>query len=98
MTYSRKEFLRLGIVGGAGLFLPFGLSGCGCSSGGGNNSCQGSAGVLLESAIKLPEPFKVPLPAPPVLRPVRSDASTDYYETIQKVGQARILPELKTEV
>ena len=98
MRFSRKEFLRLGIVGGAGLFLPFGVAGCGCSSGGGNNSCQGSAGALLESATKLPEPFKMPLPVPPVLEPVRSDTSADYYEIIQKVGRAEILPGLKTEV
>jgi spore coat protein A, manganese oxidase len=98
MTFSRKEFLRRGLVGGAGLLLPFGLTGCGCSSGGGNNSCQGSAGVMLESAAELPEPFTVPLPVPPVLDPVRSDATSDYYEITQKVGRAEILPGLKTEL
>ena len=98
MTFSRKEFLRLGLVGGAGLLLPFGLAGCGCSSGGGNNSCQGSAGVMLESAAELPEPFTAPLPVPPVLDPVRSDATSDYYEITQKVGRAEILPGLKTEL
>ncbi len=72
MTFSRKEFLRLGLVGEAGLLLPSGLAGCVCSGGGGNNSCQGSAGVMLESAAELPEL--------PVLDPVRSDATSDYYE------------------
>jgi spore coat protein A len=79
------------------LFLPFGISGCGGLAAG-NNSAQGSAGTLLESAARLPEPFSVPLPVPPVLEPARSDASADYYEITQKVGQAEILPGLKTEV
>ena len=76
--------------------LPFSVSSCGLTAG--NNSTESSAGVLLESAAKLPEPFKVPLPVPPILEPVRSDAATDYYEITQKVGQAGILPGLKTEV
>jgi FtsP/CotA-like multicopper oxidase with cupredoxin domain len=40
----------------------------------------------------------VPWPVPPVLEPVRSDTHADYYEITQKVGQAEILPGLKTEV
>ena len=97
MKFSRKEFLRLGLASGAGLLLPFGASGCGGLLAG-NNSAEGSAGTLLRSAAKLPEPFNVPLPVPPVLEPVRSDASADYYEITQKVSQAEILPGLKTEV
>jgi spore coat protein A len=97
MKLSRKAFLRLGLASGAGLFLPFGVSGCGGLLAG-NNSAEGSAGTLLNSAARLPEPFGVPLPVPPVLEPVRSDASADYYEITQKVGQAGILPGLQTEV
>jgi spore coat protein A, manganese oxidase len=40
----------------------------------------------------------MPLPIPPVLKPVRSDAGTDYYEITQKAGKAEILPGLETEV
>ena len=97
MKISREEFLRLGLVGGAGMFLPFGVWGCGGLTAG-NNSAEGSAGTLLESTARLPEPFGVPLPVPPVLEPVRSDASTDYYEITQKMGRAEILPGRKTEV
>ncbi len=96
MRFSRKEFLRLGLVGGAGLFLPLGASGCGLIAG--NDSAQGSAGAVLRSEVPLPEPFTVPLPLPPVLKPSRSDSTTDYYEITQRVGQAEILPDLKTEV
>ena len=97
MGLSRKEFLRLGLVGGAGLFLPLGVSGCGGLTAG-NDSAEGSAGALIVSAAALPEPFTVPLPIPPVLEPARSDATSDYYEITQKVGRAEILPGLMTEV
>jgi spore coat protein A len=91
MGISRKRFLKLGLAGGVALTLPFGVSAC---SGSGN----GSTGTLLPSKAKLPEPFRVPLPVPPVLEPVRSDAGVDYYEMVQKVGKAEILPGLQTEV
>jgi spore coat protein A len=86
---SRGEFLRLGLAGGTMLALPFGASGC---------SGEGSTGTLLPSKAKLPEPFKVPLPVPPVLEPVRTDAGTDYYEMTQKAGRVEILPGIQTEV
>ncbi len=97
MGLSRKEFLRLGLAGGAGLLLPLGVSGCGGLTAG-NNSAEGSAGAVLESAARLPRPFTVPLPMPSVLEPKRSDATGDYHEITQRVGQAEILPGLKTEV
>jgi spore coat protein A len=97
MKFSRSEFLRLGVAGSAGLFLPLGAFGCrGLTAG--NNSAEGSAGTLLRSAARLPEPFTVPLPVPPVLEPARSDANADHYEITQKVGRAEVLPGLKTEV
>jgi spore coat protein A, manganese oxidase len=88
---SRGEFLRLGLAGGAMLALPFGTSGC-------SGSGEGSTGTLLQSKAKLPEPFGVSLPIPPVLEPVRSDANADYYEITQKAGKMEILPGKKTEV
>ncbi len=95
MRLSRKDFLRLGVAAGAGLVLPS----CGViTSGGANISSQGSAGAVLKSAIRLPEPFRAPLPVPPMLQPVRRDATTDYYEITQQVGQSDILPGPKTEI
>ena len=61
-------------------------------------SGEGSTGTLLPSKAKLPEPFEVPLPVPPVLEPVRTDAGADYYEMTQKAGRVEILPGLQTEV
>ncbi|WP_414620484.1 multicopper oxidase family protein [Calothrix sp. CCY 0018] len=45
-----------------------------------------------------PEPFTVNLPIPPVLQPVRSDETTDYYEIVIKRNQIEILPGLFTEI
>jgi spore coat protein A len=91
MEISRLEFLRLGLVAGIGVALPFGAASC---SGPG----EGSTGTLLPSKAKPPRPFGVPLPVPPVLEPVRTDAGADYYEIIQKAGKVEILPGLETEV
>jgi FtsP/CotA-like multicopper oxidase with cupredoxin domain len=44
------------------------------------------------------EPFSVPLPIPPVLSPVYSDRSTDYYELSVRPGVAEILPGVQTDV
>jgi spore coat protein A, manganese oxidase len=89
MKISRREFLLLGLAGGVVLALPFGASAC---------SDEGSTGTLLPSRAKLPGPFEVPLPVPPVLEPVRTVAGIDFYEMTQRVGRIEILPELQTEV
>jgi spore coat protein A len=88
---SRKEFLKLGLAGGVALALPFGAAAC-------SPSGEGSTGTLLPSRTKLPEPFAVPLPVPPVLEPVRTNATADHYEVVQKAARQEILPGLKTEV
>lgn len=89
MKVSRKRFLRVGLAGGVALALPFGA----CSSPG-----DDSTGNLLPSEARLPGPFRVPLPVPPVLEPTRSDANADYYEITQRAAHAEILPGLKTEL
>lgn len=95
---SRRTALKVG--GGAviGVALTNFLTACSIDSGGGNNSAQGSAGVLLRSEAPLPEAFTARLPIPPVLAPVHQDGTTDYYEVTQKIGQASILAGLTTEV
>jgi spore coat protein A len=42
------------------------------------------AGGAVPGTVTLPRPFTIPLPVPPVLRPARSDATTDYYEVAKK--------------
>jgi spore coat protein A len=91
MKISRREFLKLGLMGGSALVMPFGAPACSSFS-------DDLTGNLLPSKARLPEPFRVPLPVPPVLEPTGSDAHAEYYEVTQKVGRAEILPGLKTEV
>ncbi|SEH02625.1 spore coat protein A [Nonomuraea solani] len=100
---SRRELLR---AGAAALVLPAaacsggdggGTGGTG-GTGGANTSEEGSAGALLASEAPLPDPFTVALPIPPVLKPVRGDGGTDYYEITQKAAKVEILPGLRTEI
>jgi spore coat protein A len=95
---SRRGLLRLGGAAVTGTALSHLLTGCGDGGGGANTSSAGSAGTVLASETSLPEAFRVPLPIPPVLKPVRSDATADYYSIRQKVGRAAILPGRTTEI
>ncbi|TDW89077.1 multicopper oxidase family protein [Kribbella sp. VKM Ac-2566] len=81
---------RRGFIGVAGATLA--LSGCG------QEAKPAQAGELLRSKAKLPTPFQVPLPIPPVKKPTRSDAKADYYRVVQQKASLEILPGLKTEV
>ncbi len=88
MKITRKKFLKLGLMGGAGLALPLGTLSIPASR------------IGVAASVRSPgvEPFAVPLPVPPVLKPVRTDGAADYYEITQKVGRQEILPGLETEV
>src|SRR5215212_8099279 len=88
MKISRRRFLKMGLMGGAGLALPLGTLSIPLSR------------LAASSTLRSPsvEPFEVPLPIPPILKPVRTDADTDYYEITQKAGKQEILPGLKTEI
>src|SRR5215212_6060299 len=91
MAFTRKEFLKLGLVGGAGLALSSSAS----SAWGRAN---GTTGNLLRSKAQLPKPFMIPLYVSPVLEPVRTNDGIDYYEVTQEIGKTEILPGLETEV
>jgi spore coat protein A len=93
MTLTRKEFLKLGLVGGGGLALSSSAS---ASSAWGREG--GTTGNLLRSKAQLPKPFTIPLFVSPVLEPDRTDDGIDFYEMTTKVGRAEILPGLETEV
>ena len=71
------------------LYLGFGLS-------------AASAATLLLSKGEVPglqtQRFQRPLPVPPALTPVRTDATTDYYEITQKEADVEILPGLRTRI
>jgi spore coat protein A len=87
-TITRRQALKWGITGAAGLAIPVGV-------------LQFPLTHIREiESVTSPsfQAFSVPLPIPPVLAPVRSDKDADYYEIVQKPGIARILPGLSTPI
>ena len=84
MRLSRRELLRLAGAGAC-------LSGPGCMA-------PRPEMKVLRSHAPLPAPFSVPLPIPPIARPVKSDASADFYEIEVRPATARILPGLDTAI
>jgi FtsP/CotA-like multicopper oxidase with cupredoxin domain len=85
---SRRGFL--GVLGGSALgaasFGPLLVS------------RPGQTGQLLRSRAPLPKPFTVPLPVPPVAKPVRADATGDVYRIVQREVDLEILPGLRTKM
>lgn len=80
---KRRSFL--GLVGGVAA-----LAGCGVT---------GQTGEQLTSALRLPAPFRVPLPVPPVARPVGTDPSgADLYQVTQRMALAELLPGVRTPI
>ncbi|GAB3284994.1 multicopper oxidase family protein [Kineosporia babensis] len=97
MLPARRDLFRLAL---AAPIVPLVAAGCGgrAVENSANTSMEGSAGRLLPSQAPLPKPFQRALPLPPVLKPVRTDADTDYYEITQKAATAQILDDLPTEI
>jgi len=87
---TRRAFIGAGLVGGIamGVGIPL-VQGLGGST---------STGNLLPSGRPLPRPFTLPFRVPPVLRPMRSDSDTDYYEITQTATVASILPGVRTAI
>jgi spore coat protein A len=85
---SRRGFL--GLLGGAVALAALPACGPGATA--------GSTGEVLTSAVPLPEPFRVPLPVPPVARPVAVDPSGERYLVTQRVTEMEILPGVRTPI
>ena len=85
---TRREALKLGALAGGSLLLPIEL-------------LRRTKAVAQESSgpVSPKTPlFQVPLPILPVLSPVRSDATTDYYVIEQKPAQVEIVPGFLTTI
>jgi FtsP/CotA-like multicopper oxidase with cupredoxin domain len=85
VTWSRREMLRLGLLGVGAVTLPIGMG------------IRAARAVKPPSSPPF-VPFSRPLKLPPALRPVRSTANTDFYEITQTVARQEVLPGLKTTV
>ncbi len=87
MELTRRDMLKLSLLGSAALMLP----------------AERMARTQLKVTNRLPQsklplPFRVPFSRPPVARPLRRTATTDYYRMSMKQASVEILPGLKTEV
>jgi hypothetical protein len=81
LRITRRQLLKLvGAMTGVGLALPLSTLSVPL------NRVAASASVRSPSV----EPFRVALPVPPVLKPVRTDAETDYYEVTQKAQKTEV--------
>ncbi|MDQ3454218.1 MAG: multicopper oxidase domain-containing protein, partial [Actinomycetota bacterium] len=87
MTVRRRTFLQL--LGGAGLAAA--LPGCSLLE-------EQQTGEMVPSRARLPRRFSVPLPVPPVARPVRSTAEADFYSITQRAADVELLPGLSTPI
>lgn len=93
MRMTRREALKLGLLGGGSLLLPLTI----------NGRTQAHDGMIVSDSwdgSPFVKPFSLPFKVPPVLQPVRRDSSTktEYYEITMRPNQVEILPGLKTKI
>jgi spore coat protein A len=84
---NRRDLIKLGLFGTAALMLP----------------AERIARAAIAQSNRIPEsqlppPFSVGFRRPPVLDPVRSDATADYYSLVQMPADVEILPGLQTQI
>ena len=89
MKYSRREVLRYATLSGIGLALPSVESSC---------LIPRPESRILPSRLPLPKQFQAPLPILPVLKPVRTDSSADFYDVTVRPARARILDGMGTTI
>jgi len=74
MELSRRDLVKLGLVGGAALLVPI----------------DGVARTALKRPLRdLPKPFQADLPIPSRLMPMRSTATTDFYRMTLQEGDRK---------
>jgi spore coat protein A len=81
-TISRRQALKIATLAGGAILLPIGLQ------------YRGYAQRVDQRV----EPFSLPFRKPPVLQPVRSDATTDYYQIRVQKAEVEILPRRMTQI
>ncbi len=81
----RRDLIKLSVLGAAAVALPL-------------ERTVRAKSISRIAASRLPRPFTVPFATPPVLAPVRQDATTDFYEITQAAAVVQILPGVDTPV
>jgi FtsP/CotA-like multicopper oxidase with cupredoxin domain len=95
----RRDFLRrAGLLGG--LVVPAGLAGVRTGWWNPPSSFAIAGDEVLDGIAPSPPvvPFQAPFRTPPVLRPTRADADTDYYEITMRPATLEILPGRPTTI
>jgi spore coat protein A, manganese oxidase len=80
---TRREAIKIGVFGTGALVLPAGR-------------LLSADSLNRMAASALPLPYSVPLAIPPVLAPVRSTATTDYFQVTMQAKALEILPGYQT--
>ena len=87
MTLSRRDVVKAGVFAGAALSLPL------------SRVVSGQSALSNRMpASKLPKPFNTPFVEPRKMIPVRSDATTDYFQISMKQAFTEIVPGFQTMV
>src|SRR5229473_2597936 len=86
MRLTRREALKLGLLGTGAALLPVGQL-FRADAGSGQSASGSSVGPSPRVA-----PFEAELAIPPVLQPLRRDATTDFYDLQEIAGTAEIVP------
>jgi FtsP/CotA-like multicopper oxidase with cupredoxin domain len=98
---NRRHLLGLGGVAGAALFLPNALqkpAAAGVAHPHGPAVHPHGVPRTPAGAARTAAPFSVQMPVPPVLAPVTSNASTDFYQVDIKPSTAELIPGLSSDV
>ena len=87
MDLTRRDVVKMSVLGTAGVALPL-------------ERALGEPAILANRIAQsaLPLPFTTPFARPPVLAPVRSDGTTDYFRVAMRPTVTEIVPGLQTEV
>ncbi|MEQ7123971.1 multicopper oxidase family protein [Actinopolymorpha sp. B11F2] len=93
---SRRQALRL--LGGGALAAASATAGLTAAAGCAALPTNTPDPRLLPSDAPLPRPFATPLPRVATLEPVRTDATTDYYDLPLRVAEQEIIPGLRTPI
>ena len=88
MAVTRRRLL--GIAAGTGTAAAIGLAVPWLIS-------SAETGRLLPSEVPLPDPFRMPLPIPPVLEPLSADG-IDRYEVTHRRALVEVIPGMTTEI
>ena len=89
VSLSRRDLVKLSVLGGAAVALPL------------ERSVSGASALTNRIASsRLPAPFTTPFAVPPLISPVRSDEATgtDFYRITMKPTLVEIVPGLSTQM